>query len=348
MTTRFIVVGLDHRHVWDLVAGLLAAGAECAGWWPESSDPHVVEGFRKRFPSLPEVADKAALLSDPTADFMVCAAVPCDRAGLAVEAMRHRKDVLMDKPGVTTQADLALLQQTVAQTGRIFSICFSERFLVPATTAALRLIRDGAIGRVVQSAGFGPHRLNRALRPDWFFDPAQYGGILADIASHQIDQFLVFTGSDDARIVTSTIGMVDDPRLERPVHAAFENFGEIVLRSDRAAGYCRVDWFTPDGLPTWGDGRLTVIGTQGSIELRKYLDIEGRPGTDHLFLADRTGTRYIDCAGEPITYFCAFCADVRDRTETAMRQSHVWTVCRLALAAQAGAERVNFAGGLPA
>ncbi|MGI4795621.1 MAG: Gfo/Idh/MocA family protein, partial [Janthinobacterium lividum] len=293
-----------------MVEGLLATGAECAGWWPESSDMRIVEGFRKRFPSLLEVGDKAALLTDPTAGFMVCAAVPCDRAGLAIDAMQHGKDVLMDKPGVTTQADLTLLQQTVAQTGRIFSICFSERFLVPATTVALRLIRDGAIGRVVQTAGFGPHRLNRPLRPDWFFDPARYGGILADIASHQIDQFLVFTGSDDARIVTSTIAIVDDPRLERPAQAPFENFGEIVLRSERAAGYCRVDWFTPDGLPTWGDGRLTVIGTEGSIELRKYVDIEGRPGTDHLFLADRTGTRYIDCAGEPITYFGAFCADV--------------------------------------
>lgn len=348
MTPRFVVVGLDHRHVWDLVDGLLANGAACAGWWPESSDPRVVEGFRKRFPLLPEVADKAALLADPAAAFMVCAAIACDRAKLAAEAMRHGKDVLMDKPGVTTEADLDLLQRIVAQTGRIFSICFSERFLVPAAAVALRLIREGAIGRVVHTAGFGPHRLNRALRPDWFFDPARYGGILADIASHQIDQFLVFTGSTDARVVTSTIGIVDDPRLEQPIHNAFENFGEVVLRSDRAAGYCRVDWFTPDGLPTWGDGRLTVIGTEGSIELRKYLDIVGRPGTDHLFLADRTGTRYIDCADEPVTYFRAFCADVRDRTETAMTQSHVWTVCRLALAAQAGADRASLSGGLPA
>lgn len=348
MALRFVAIGLDHRHIWDLVAGLLQAGAECAGWWPQTSDPRVVDGFRKRFPALPEVADKAALLADPAASFVVCAAVPCDRAGIAADAMRHGKDVLMDKPGVTAADDLALLQRTVAQTGRIFSVCFSERFLAPSTTVALRLIREGAIGRVVQTAGFGPHRLNRALRPDWFFDPARYGGILADIASHQIDQFLVFTGSDDARIVTSTVGLVRDPRLELPAHAAFENFGEIVLRSDRAAGYCRVDWFTPDGLPSWGDGRLTVIGTEGSIELRKYLDIEGRPGTDHLFLCDRTGTRHMDCAGEPTTYFRDFCADVRDRTETAMRQSHVWTVCRLALAAQAGAERVHLPGGMPA
>ena len=339
----FVVIGLDHRHVYELTSGMLAAGLDCTGYWPETSDPKVLAGFRERFPGLRAMPDKAALLADPDAAIMVCAAIPSDRAGLAMQAMRHGKDVLMDKPGVTTAADLAGLEQAVAETGRIFSICFSERFLVPATTVALRLIRAGEIGRVVHTAGFGPHRLNRAIRPDWFFDPQRYGGILADIASHQIDQFLVFTGSQDARIVTSTVGQFDDPR-----QPGFENFGEIVLRSDRASGYCRVDWFTPDGLPSWGDGRLTVVGTAGTIELRKYLDIEGRPGTDHLFLSTNAGTRYIDCSDEPAQYFTAFAHDVLHRTETAMTQGHVFTVCRLALQAQAGAERVSLPGGLPA
>jgi predicted dehydrogenase len=207
----------------------------------------------------------------------------------------------------------------------------------------LRLVREGAIGRVVQTAGFGPHRLNRDIRPSWFFDPTRYGGILADIASHQIDQFLAFTGSTDARIVASTVGLFDDPR-----QGGFENFGEILLRSDRACGYCRVDWFTPDGLPTWGDGRLIITGTEGSMELRKYIDIEGRPGTDHIFLSDRNGTRHIDCAAEPVTYFRDMLADMRNRTEAAMTQAHVWAVCRLALAAQAEAERIHLPGGMPA
>jgi predicted dehydrogenase len=194
----------------------------------------------------------------------------------------------------------------------------------------------------VQTAGFGPHRLNRDIRPAWFFDPAAYGGILCDIASHQIDQFLAFTGSQDASVALSTVGQFEDARAP-----GLENFGEIVLRSDRASGYCRVDWFTPDGLPTWGDGRLTVLGTEGTIELRKYLDIEGRPGTDHLFLSDRTGTRYVHCEGEPLAYFADFARDCRDRTETAMTQRHVFTVCRLALEAQARAERIVLPGGQP-
>lgn len=342
MTQRFVVLGLDHRHVWDLTAGLIEAGLACGGFWPETSDARVLEGFRRRFPDIPAITDRAAVLAHP-AEILLCAAIPRDRAGIAVEAMRHGKDVLLDKPGVTTASDLAALEETVRATGRIVSVCFSERFLVPATMVALRLVREGAIGRVVQTAGFGPHRLNRAIRPAWFFEPSAYGGILCDIASHQIDQFLAFTGADDATIVASTVGCFDDKRAP-----GLENFGEILLRSRDATGYCRVDWFTPDGLPTWGDGRLTILGTEGTIELRKYLDIEGRAGTDHLFLADGIGTRHIDCSGEPLTYFRDFARDCRDRTETAMAQAHVFTVCRLALAAQAGAARIAPAGGRPA
>jgi len=186
---------------------------------------------------------------------------------------------------------------------------------------------------VLQTIGLGPHRLNRALRPDWFFDIAHYGGILVDIASHQIDQFLVFTGSTDAEIVASTA-----ENRATPESPNFEDFGEILLRSGPASGYIRVDWFTPDGLPTWGDGRLFVLGTEGTIELRKYVDVAGRAGTDHLFVVDRAGTHHIDCGGRPLTYFHAFLNDVRDRTETAMPQSHVFTVSRIALQAQARAK----------
>jgi len=338
---RFAVIGIDHRHIYELVGGLIAAGASCAGYVPQTTDPRVLKGLRERFPDLGAIEDPDALLRDPSVDVIVCAAVPRDRAGIAIEAMRHGKDVMIDKPGVINADDLAAVERAVQETGRIFSVCFSERLTTPCSEVAAKLIADGAIGRVIQTVGLGPHRFNRAIRPAWFFDPAQAGGILADIASHQIEQFLFYTGSRDATIVTSTIG-----KFGTEDFPAFEDFGEIVLRSARASGYMRVDWFTPDGLPTWGDGRFTILGTEGYIELRKYLDIEGRPGTDHLFMADHKGTRHIDCSKEPVTYFRRFIADVRDRSETAMTQAHVFTVCRLALAAQAKAQRVG--GARPA
>ena len=333
MPQRFAVIGLDHRHVYELTQYLIEAGMECAGFWPITTDAHVLEGFRKRFPFIHAVDDQVRLLDDPTIQVIVSASVPRERALLAVAAMRRGKDVLVDKPGITNFAQLAEVERTVAETGRIFSICFSERFQTPSSEMALKLVREGAIGRVVQTVGLGPHRLNRAIRPAWFWERDAYGGILVDIASHQIDQFIVFTDSKRPEVAMSSVGSF-------AVGNDFDDFGEVVLRSERAAGYIRVDWFTPDGLPTWGDGRLTILGTEGTIELRKYIDIEGRPGTDHLFLADRKGTRHIGCEGQPLTYFRAFAADVADRTETAMPQSHVFTVCRLALEAQAMARRV--------
>lgn len=332
---RFAAVGLDHRHIHHMVGELLSAGATCAGYCPETSDPRVLEGFRERFPELPAV-DRQALLDDASIDAIVCAAVPVDRAGIAIDAMRRGKDVMVDKPGLVSVAQLKAVQTVVAETGRIFSICFSERFVVPSTIVAAKLIADGAIGRVVQTVGLGPHRLNAAIRPAWFFDPSAFGGILTDIASHQIDQFLFFTGSNDARVVTSAVGLLGHP--ERP---RFEDYGDLVLESDRARGFVRVDWFTADGLPTWGDGRLTILGTEGTIELRKYVDLDGRPGTDHVFLVDKAGVRHLDASREPLTYFRAFRRDVEDRTATAMSQEHVFTVCRLALDAQAGAHRLT-------
>jgi predicted dehydrogenase len=336
MTLRFAAIGLDHRHVYHLVGGLADAGGICVGYDPATSDPKVLAGFRERFPDVALVADRRRLIEDPSIDVICIAAVPSERAAIAMEAMRHGKDVMVDKPGVTSLAQLAEVERVARETGRIFSICFSERFVVPATEVAGRLIAEGAIGRVVQTLGLGPHRLNKAIRPDWFFDPARYGGILADIASHQIDQFLYFTGSTDARIVTSAIG-----NFANPLTPDFQDFGEILLRSDQATGYIRVDWFTADGLPTWGDGRLTILGTEGTIELRKYVDIDGRPGTDHVFLVDRTGTRHIDGSTAPLSYFRNFAADVRDRTERAMSQRHVFTVSRLALEAQASAQHLK-------
>ncbi len=327
---RFAAIGLDHRHIYDLTEGLLQAGQDCAGYCPQTSDPRVLAGFRKRFPQLPSV-DRDRLLDDPSIAFIVTAAVPCDRAAVAIQAMRRGKDVMVDKPGLTTLDQLADIERTVAETGRIWSVCFSERLLTPSTLKALEIVRQGGIGRVVQTVGLGPHRLNRALRPAWFFDPAAYGGILNDIGCHQIDQFLAFAGAADATIVSSTVGENSGN--------GFQDFGEVVLQSATARGYLRVDWFTPDGLPTWGDGRLFVLGTDGTIELRKYVDIAGRPGTDHLFIADHAGTQHIDCRALAVTYFRDFANDVTNRTETAMSQRHSFTVCRLALEAQARATR---------
>jgi predicted dehydrogenase len=330
---RFAAIGLDHRHIYDLTQDLLDAGAECVGYNPDTTDPRVLAGFCKRFPQVPE-AETRRLLEDRSIDFVVIAARPADRAELAIVAMECGKDVMVDKPGVTSVSQLATVERVVAATGRIWSICLG-RLASPAVQEALRVVRSGELGRLVHITSLGPHRLNRALRPSWFFDTAAYGGIINDIGVHSIDQFLAFADTDDAEIISSSIGACGTPP------AGFEDFAEVVLATPAVRGYIRLDWFTPDGLPSWGDGRLFIVGTEGTLELRKNLDIEGRAGTDHMFVANRAATRYVDCSGLTATYFRDFLADIANRTETAMPQRQVFNVCRLALRAQAEAHRYS-------
>jgi predicted dehydrogenase len=331
----FAAIGIDHRHIYEQVGRLIELGCPCVGYWTKD-ETDVLEGFMSRFPDLKRVDDPRRLYEDERVKLIVTAAIPADRAGIALTAMRHGKDVMSDKPGCTSLAQLEALKRAVAETRRIWSVNFSERFEVRSVEKAAEVVRAGALGRIVQTIGLGPHRLNRHLRPQWFFEPERYGGILCDIASHQIDQFLYFTGSDDGEVVTSAVG-----NLANPGDPGLEDFGEILLRSHKGSGYIRVDWYTPDGLPTWGDGRLTILGTEGYIELRKYVDIAGREGTNHLFLVDRNGTRHIDCSDVPLSYYANLVHDITSRTETAMPQAHCFTVMELALVAQARATRIG-------
>jgi predicted dehydrogenase len=330
----FAAIGLNHGHIYGQTEVMIKSGCRLKAFFAPEDD--LAAAYSARFPDARRVADERAILDDSEILLVIGAGILADRAPMAVRAMRSGKDVMLDKPGATTLEQLAELRRTQAETGRILSILYSEHYTQPATVAAGELVKAGAIGRVVQTLGLGPHRIGNYQRPDWFWKRERTGGILTDIGSHQVEQFLFFTGSDRAEIVASQVANFDHPDTPE-----FEDFGDIMLRSDNAAGYVRVDWFTADGLPTWGDGRLFILGTEGTIELRKYVDIGGRPGGNHLFLVDRSGTRHIDCSDTKITYGEQLRDDVLNRTETAMPQKHCFLATELALTAQAKAQRIG-------
>lgn len=330
MSLTCVALGLDHRHIYGMTENMAAVDVPCIGYWTQGS-PVTLPGYIKRFPEVPRLDTLDAALGSG-ADLALISCIPGDRAALAMQAMRAGMDVMVDKPGCITLEELDAIRACVAETGRIWSVNFSERFETPCSTRAAELVADGAIGQVVQTVGLGPHRLNRATRPDWFFQRARYGGILTDIASHQIDQFLYYTGSDSAEITMAHVA-----NHANPSDPELQDFGEISLRSAHSSGYIRVDWYTPDALPNWGDGRLTILGTQGYIELRKYVDV-GAPGTDHLILVNATRCEKIDASDAGLPYFARLANDIRNRTETAMPQDHCSTVMELALRAQAMAE----------
>jgi predicted dehydrogenase len=331
----FAVIGLNHGHINGQTEAVIRGGGELVSMFAKEQD--LSAAFVKRFPQAKVARSEAEILEDKSIQLVVSASIPDERAPLGVRVMKHGKDFMVDKPGITTLEQLAEVRKVQAETRRIYSIMYSERLENRATVRAGELVRAGAIGQVVQTIGLGPHRMNIKTRPAWFFERPRYGGILCDIASHQADQFLFFTGSTQAQVLSSQVGNVHYPQ-----YPGFEDFGDMTVRGDRGSGYIRVDWFTPDGLATWGDGRLTILGTDGFMEIRKNIDIAGRPGGSHLFLVDQKETRYIDCQKVDLPYGGQLVQDVLNRTETAMPQAHCFLATELVLKAQHQAQRVTF------
>ncbi|HEY8549975.1 MAG TPA: Gfo/Idh/MocA family oxidoreductase [Vicinamibacterales bacterium] len=328
---RFAAIGLNHGHIYGQVDAVVRGGGELVAFF--AKEPELIAQFQKRYPDVKLARSEQEILEDSSIQLIVSAAIPDERAPLGIRAMRHGKDYMADKPGITTLEQLAEVRKVQAETKRIYSILYSERHENRATVRAGELVQAGAIGKVIQTIGLGPHRLNAPSRPKWFFERERYGGILCDIGSHQFDQFLFFTGSTQAEVVASQVG-----NFHHPQWPGLEDFGDAMVRGNGGTGYVRVDWFTPDGLATWGDGRLTILGTDGYMELRKYIDLAGRPGGSHLFLVDKKETRYIDCSDVQLPYGRRLVDDVLNRTETAMPQAHTFLATELALRAQQQAQ----------
>jgi predicted dehydrogenase len=314
---------------------VIRGGGELVSFY--SNLPKATADFQKIYPNAKLARSEEEILSDPSIQLVASAGIPNLRAPLGIRTMRHGKDYLSDKPAITTLQQLADVRNVSADTGRMFAIMYSERLEVRAAVQAGYLIKDGAIGKVVQTLNIAPHQVNAPSRPDWFWDPKQYGGILCDLGSHQADQFVYYTGSTKADVTASQIANVNHAS-----HSEFQDFGDMMLHGNCGAGYVRVDWFTPNGLGTWGDGRLFILGTEGYIELRKYQDIAGRPGGNHLFIVDQKQTRYIDCNNVVLPFGPQFVADVVNRTHIAQDQEQALLAAELVLKAQRDAKVVTF------
>jgi predicted dehydrogenase len=329
---RFAVIGLDHAHIYSMTDAVIRGGGRLVSF--HATDPAQIAAFRARYPAAALARSEAEILDDRTIQLVAGAPIPDLRAPLGIRAMRAGKDFLGDKPAITTLAQLAQVRRAIRETGRKFAIMYSERLEVRAAIKAGELVDQGAIGRVVQTINIAPHRVSPATRPAWFWDKARYGGILTDIGSHQAEQFLYYTRSTRAHVVAAQTG-----NIAHADHPSFEDFGDMMLTGNGGTGYVRVDWYTPDGLPTWGDGRLFLLGTEGYIELRKYVDVAGRPGGNHLIIADRNSVRYMDCSQVHLPFGPLFVTDIVERSAVAQDQDQALLAAELVLTAQRNATR---------
>ncbi len=326
---------LDHGHIYGQCNGLMEAGAELK--WVYDPDPKKVEAFQKRFPQVRVAGSLDEILNDQAVHLVAAAAVTSERGPLGCRVMEAGKDYFTDKAPFTTMEQLEQARIVAARTGRKYMVYYSERLHVESAMFATDLVQQGAIGRVLQVIGLGPHRLNAPSRPAWFFEREKFGGILCDIGSHQFEQFLTFTGATDASVISSAIA-----NYAHPEYPEFEDFGEASLVANNgASNYVRVDWFTPNGLSVWGDGRTIILGTKGTIELRKYVDVGRDKSGDHVYLVDEKGEHHLQVKGQVgFRFFGELILDCLNRTEKAMTQAHAFKAAELSLRSQAQARRL--------
>ncbi len=332
----FSVAHLDHGHIYMQTEGLLEAGATLRSVF--DTDEARLNDFLTRYASTGVRAARSMeeILDDDAVQLVAAAAVPCDRGPLGCRVMRAGKDYFTDKCPFTSLEQLEDARIAAQATGRKYIVYYSERLHVESSVHADTLIRSGAIGDIIHISIMGPHRHGRG-RPNWFYQKSKFGGILTDICSHQVDQFLHYTGARDGEVKHARVANFAHP--DRP---EFEDFGEAVFHLDTGAScHSRVDWFTPDGLGTWGDGRMFAVGTNGYLEIRKYIDVTRGTGGDVIYLVDGAGEHRIDCAGKVGFPFFGECIlDCLNRTEIAMTQHHAFKAAELSLRAQALADSV--------
>jgi predicted dehydrogenase len=336
-------VGLDHGHIYGMCAGLEDAGALIGGVY--DSDPDKLEAFRRRFPDARVYGSEREALEDGTINMIASAAVPAERGALGLRVHRAGKHYFCDKPPFTTLEQLQQARRSVSETGLRWAVFYSERIENEAAVFAGELIRAGEIGRVIHVLGLGPHRLNAPQRPDWFFRKERYGGILTDLGSHQVEQFLFYADVGIAGAGTAGVGevRVSSARvgnLAHPEYPGLEDYGDATLSaSGGVTGYFRVDWFSPDGLSSWGDARTFIMGTEGTIELRKNLDLASSIEPAHCYLVNATGERHYELSGAVgLPFFGELIRDCLEGTEKAMTHEHSFQAAELALTAETRAE----------
>jgi predicted dehydrogenase len=329
-------IGLDHGHIYGQCNGLVEAGATLKWVW--DPDPAKVAQFCKTYPQVKAAASEDQVLQDPEVQLVAGAAIPGDRCALGLRVMNHGKDYFTDKAPLTSLEQLDQAKAAVNKTGQKYAVYYSERLHVECAVHAGDLIASGAIGRVLQVIGLGPHRISLASRPSWFFQKERYGGILCDIGSHQIEQYLTFAGAKDATVVRAQVANHNHP--DTP---GLEDFGDAILLGDNdTSNYFRVDWFTPGGLGTWGDGRTIILGTEGTIELRKYIDVARQKTGNHLYLSDSKGEHHLELDGKVgFPYFGKLILDCLHRTEQAMTQEHAFKAAELCVKAEMAAVKIH-------
>ncbi|NPV80086.1 MAG: Gfo/Idh/MocA family oxidoreductase [Firmicutes bacterium] len=328
MDIKIAVVGLAHPHIYDFLNEALGLdGVRLTGIVEEDATTRL--NASKRYGQVPAFETMDDLLESVDVDLIATAAVNNRKADIIVNALKKGKHVISDKPLVTTMEDLERVKEAFREAGPNARLCMllTERYN-PSLVTAKQVIDSGEIGEIVNCIALRPHRLAPSTRPLWMFNRKEYGGIIVDLAIHDIDILRWFTGSDIAKIFAAHHS---NSRFRQ--FKEFEDNGEIFLALDNGStAFIRVDWLTPDGYPHHGDCRVLVVGTKGQVEART---IESRVEV----FSDTHSPREVPLCKRPSTLAEDLIRSILDpEYEPVIRAEDIFEATRVSLEARAMAD----------
>lgn len=325
----FSCIGLAHSHIYGMTNSLIKAGAELKWVYDDNAD--LLQAYSEKYPQAKAASSIEEVLEDSEVDLIVSADIPSRRAGLAIRSMEAGHHFFVDKAPAITLDQCTEVQKAREKTGMKYFVYYSELIENDATIFAKQLVERGVIGRIYHLDIFAPHRLNPESRPDWFWKRADTGGIITDIGSHQIEQFLEFAGSTKAKITSARVA-----NYFHPQYPEFDDFGDFMIESDNGiTGYMRVDWMSPAGIKTFGDLRLTILGEKGFIEIRKNCDLGHSSANNNVTVAIDDGVFSQSVSGKiDKPYFKRLINDCINGTDTAMSPELIRSAMELTVTAQ--------------
>jgi predicted dehydrogenase len=251
------IIGAAHSHL-DYVLDEVAAGGAARIVAVVEHDPARLASLRQRT-GAPGYADHQAMLREHRIAAAAVVTEFGDRARIVADLAAQGILSIVDKPLAVRMADLDAV--TTALRGRDLVALMLEKRFYPVTLALRELVAAGRIGQIVAIHATGPHKLRPAGRPAWLFDQASYGGILADLAVHDIDLALLLCGAGSGQVS----GWISP--LAAPGTAAFAGFGRALVSCDGGPQIAiEVDWLQPDASPRHGDYAMRVTGTHGRAD----------------------------------------------------------------------------------
>jgi predicted dehydrogenase len=250
------IIGVAHPHVEYVLEELKRSDRkDYTLLGVQDSDVELAHHYAAPF-GAPVFAQVNEILAERP-DVAVIAGRYAERGTEAAAALRAGAHIIADKPLCTSLEQLNEVEQAVRVSGRSVTLLLEKRGY-PETLAAHEFIQTGGLGEIVGITSVGPHKLNPNTRPEWFFRRDEYGGIIGDLAVHDLDTALLFAPAQSAQVR----GWV---RAVAP--NGFAHYGVASVITPTTVISAEVSWLTPQASDVHGDYRMRVVGTRGTLEI---------------------------------------------------------------------------------